>query len=110
MAYGWQQDKLAENAQAISKLGRELYDRLRVLAEHVSQVGRSLDRSVESYNRMVGSLDGRVLVTARRFAELGADTGKEIPDLPPVERMARSPQAPELRHEADVTSNQVDTP
>lgn len=98
VAYGWQQDQLAENAQAISKLGRELYDRLRVLAEHVSQVGRSLDRSVESYNRMVGSLDGRVMVTARRFAELGVDTGKELPDLPPVERMARSSQAPELRH------------
>ncbi len=96
VAYGWQQDKLAENAQAISRLGRELYDRLRILAEHVTTVGKSLDRSVESYNRMVGSLDGRVLVTARRFAELGADTGKEIPGLTPVERMTRSPQTPEL--------------
>jgi DNA recombination protein RmuC len=96
VAYGWQQDKLAENAQAISKLGRELYERLRLLAEHVTHVGKSLDRSVEAYNRMVGSLDGRVLVTARRFAELGLDAGKEIPELIPVERMSRSPQAPEL--------------
>jgi DNA recombination protein RmuC len=95
VAYGWQQDKLAENAQAISKLGRELYDRLRTLAEHVTQVGKSLDRSVESYNRMVGSLDGRVLVTARRFGELGLDTGKTIPELTPLERVSRSPQPPE---------------
>ncbi|WP_089721366.1 DNA recombination protein RmuC [Candidatus Entotheonella palauensis] len=99
VAYGWQQDQLAANAQAISKLGRELYDRLRVLAEHVASVGKSLDRSVESYNRMVGSLDGRVLVTARRFAELGLDPGKEIPELTPVERMSRSPQAPEWDRE-----------
>ena len=96
VAYGWQQDKLAENAQAISKLGRELYDRLRVLADHVSQVGKSLDRSVEAYNRMVGSLDGRVLVSARRFADLGLASGKTIADLTPVERMSRSPQTPDL--------------
>jgi DNA recombination protein RmuC len=96
VAYGWQHDKLAENAQAISKLGRELYDRLRGLADHVAQVGKSLDRSVEAYNRMVGSLDGRVLVSARRFADLGLASGKAIADLTPVERMSRSPQAPEL--------------
>jgi DNA recombination protein RmuC len=104
VAYGWQQDKLAENAQAISTLGRELYERLRILAEHVTHVGNSLDRSVEAYNRMVGSLDGRVLVTARRFAELGLDAGKAIPELTPVERMSRSPQAPELSNGTE-TSN-----
>ncbi len=101
VAYGWQQDKLAENAQAISRLGRELYDRLRILAEHVGHVGKNLDRAVESYNRMVGSLDGRVLVTARRFAELGLDPGKAIPELAPVERMSRSPQAPELERDTE---------
>jgi DNA recombination protein RmuC len=96
VAYGWQQETIAESAQAISQLGRDLYDRLRVLAEHFTGVGKNLDRAVESYNRAVGSLESRVLVAARRFAELGTDSGKELPSVEPVERAARSLQAPEL--------------
>lgn len=96
VAYGWQQETIAESAQAISRLGRDLYDRLRVLAEHFTGVGKNLDRAVESYNRAVGSLESRVLVAARRFTELGTDTGKDLPPVEPVERAARSLQAPEL--------------
>ena len=96
VAYGWRQEKIAENAQAISSLGRELYGRLSVFVEHFSGVGKGLDRAVETYNRAVGSMEGRVLPAARRFTELGATSKKEIPHVSPIERPSRVFQAPEL--------------
>jgi len=89
VSYGWRQERMTENAQDISKLGRQLFDRLRILAEHFSDVRKSLDRAVESYNKAVGSFEGRVLVTARRFKELGAATGEDIEPLDIVDRRAR---------------------
>jgi DNA recombination protein RmuC len=90
VAYGWNQEKLARNAQQISMLGKELHERLRLLAEHISAVGGSLDRAVESYNKAVGSLESRVLVSARKFAELGASVAEDIPELEPIETTARA--------------------
>jgi DNA recombination protein RmuC len=90
VAYGWNQDKLARNAQQISELGKELHDRLRLLAGHISAVGTGLDRAVESYNKAVGSLESRVLVSARKFADLGASVADDIPELEPVETTART--------------------
>jgi len=90
VAYGWNQEKLARNAQQISALGKELHDRLRNLAGHISSVGMGLDRAVESYNKAVGSLETRVLVSARKFAELGASVAEEIPELGPIETSARA--------------------
>ncbi len=90
VAYGWNQEKLARNAQQISLLGKELHDRLRLLTAHITAVGTGLDRAVESYNKTVGSLESRVLVSARKFAELGASVAEDIPELQPIETTARA--------------------
>jgi DNA recombination protein RmuC len=90
VAYGWNQEKLARNAQQISALGKELHDRLRNLAGHITSVGTGLDRAVESYNKAVGSLESRVLVSARKFSELGAAVAEDIPELEPIETTARA--------------------
>ena len=88
--YGWNQEKLARNAQEISALGKELHERLRKLATHITGVGTNLDRAVEAYNQAVGSLENRVLVSARKFAELGASVAEEIPEIEPIETTARA--------------------
>ena len=88
--YGWNQDKLARNAQQISNLGKELHERLRKLAVHITGVGTNLDRAVEAYNQAIGSLENRVLVSARKFAELGASVAEDIPELEPIETTARA--------------------
>ena len=90
VAYGWSQEKLARNAQQISALGKELHDRLRKLGGHIAAVGSNLDRAVESYNQAVGSLENRVLVSARKFAELGASVAEDIPELEPIETSSRT--------------------
>lgn len=97
VAYGWQQQALTENAQQISALGKELYERLATMADNWAGVGKNLGEAVGAYNKAVGSLESRVLVTARRFRDLQAvGEGKEIRDLAPVDSAPRQLQSPEM--------------
>jgi DNA recombination protein RmuC len=89
VSYGWRQEQMAANAQEVSKLGKDLYDRLRTFTSYFADIGRGLDRALDSYNRGVGSLEARVLVTARKFKERGAIAGEEIETLEPVDKATR---------------------
>ena len=90
VAAGWRQERVAESAREVAATGRELYERLAVFGEHMARVGRHLDGSVRAYNEAVGSLEARVLVTARRFAEHGAaPAAVELERPPEVERAPR---------------------
>ncbi|MBN8477009.1 MAG: DNA recombination protein RmuC [Sulfuritalea sp.] len=97
VAYGWTQHALTENAERISQLGRELYERIATVTEHWGRVGKNLGEAVGAYNKSVASMETRVLVSARKFRELkAAGEDKEIGDLNPVESLPRELQAPEL--------------
>ncbi len=96
VAYGWRQEQLTENALEISKLGKELYERIRTMAGYFSELKRNLERSVESYNKAVASVETRVLPTARKFKELGAGLGAEIEVLEVIDKAPREAQALEL--------------
>ncbi|HBX79724.1 MAG TPA: DNA recombination protein RmuC [Propionibacteriaceae bacterium] len=95
VAYGWRQAALAESAQQVSELGRELYDRLGILGGHFDKVGRSLTSTVRSYNEAVGSLEGRVLPTARKLRDLQVTT-KQLETVHAVETAVRPLVAAEL--------------
>ncbi|HEU4478055.1 MAG TPA: DNA recombination protein RmuC [Pyrinomonadaceae bacterium] len=88
VSYGWRQEQMAANAQEVSKLGKDLYDRLRTFTNYFSDIGRGLDRAVESYNKGVRSLEARVMVTARKFKERGAIAGEEVEALEPIDKLA----------------------
>jgi len=95
VAFTWQQDALTANAQLLLKLGSELYSRLGTLGSHATRMGASLQKSVESYNALVGALESRVMVTARKMHELGlAET--PLPETGPVETAPRPLTATEL--------------
>jgi len=97
-AYGWRQEQVTENAQRISELGRHVHERLAILVEHFTVVGKTLERSVEAYNKAVASLETRVLPAARRFPELDPGSGKPIPNLEPI---AQTPRLLAVRGPAD---------
>src|ERR1044071_1207987 len=90
VSYGWRQEQMAENAKEVSELGKTLYDRLRVFTNHFSDIGKGLDRALDAYNRSVGSLESRVLRTARKFKERGAIAGEDIENPEPIDKAARS--------------------
>ncbi len=89
VAYGWQQQQLNAHAEVAGRLGKELYERMAVLAEHINDVGQALGKSVTAYNRAVGSLETRVLPSARKFRDLGVSSDKEITVLEPAELVPR---------------------
>ena len=94
VAYGWRQEVLAENAEVIREVGQDLYGRLATFAEHLSKLGRSLDNSVNAYNKAISSYDSRILPGAKKFTELGVTARKDPPGLEPIERSARLVEVP----------------
>ena len=91
VAYGWRQENITTNAKAISELGQELYKRIGDWVEHINRVGKHLDGAVDSYNKAAGSLERRVLVSARKFKDLGAaDSTTELEPLEIVDKSVRS--------------------
>jgi DNA recombination protein RmuC len=96
VAYGWRQQALAQNAEKIRVVGEELYGRLGTFADYLSKLGRSLDSSVNHFNKAVGSFDSRILPSARRFTEMGIHGKKELGEAEPVEKSVR-----QMQHETD---------
>jgi DNA recombination protein RmuC len=92
VAYGWRQNALAENASLIRELAEDLYKRLAAFSSHVARMGRTLGQSVDAYNSAVGSLERQVLPGARKFTELGLRPGRELEELPVIEKLAREPR------------------
>jgi len=97
VAYGWRQEALARNAEEIQVVGQEMYARLTTFAGHLARLGRSLDSSVDAFNKAAGSYDSRVLPGARKFSELGV-TGSDKP--PAVEQIERATRHVESRCDA----------
>jgi len=97
VAYGWRQDLAARNAQQIRDLGRQVYERLRLVAEHLADVGRGLERANAAYNNAVGSIESRLLPAARRLKDLGAAGDGELPAIDPVQTTPRQVTMPGLR-------------
>ncbi len=91
VAFGWRQETMAKNAQAISNLGKELYERINTMAEHLEKLGQNIEKCVSTYNQVIGSFERRVLASARKFGELGITKrdGAQIPYLSPVEKTTR---------------------
>jgi len=96
VAYGWRQEQSAKNAQEIADLGRELYRRMAILADHMGKVGDAIGKSVKSYNDMVNSAESRLMPQARKFKELGAgDAGIDVAAPPQIEAAPRTPATPQ---------------
>jgi DNA recombination protein RmuC len=109
VAYTWQQDALAANAQRVFELGRELYRRLGTMGDHIDKLGRSLTGAVKDYNRTVGSLEKNVLVTARKLNDLEV-VENELIERTPIEEPVRPLGAPELVAAAEGTRTVISLP
>lgn len=89
VAYGWRQEQIAESAQEISELGKTLYERIQVMAEHFAEIKKGVEKTIDSYNKAVGSFENRVLVSARKFKELSVTSGADIEVIDVIEKIPR---------------------
>jgi DNA recombination protein RmuC len=108
VAFGWRQETMAKNAEAISLLGKQLYERTNTMAEHLERLGRNIEKCVSTYNQVIGSFERRVLASARKFSGLGIAKrgGAEITYLSPVEKTTRQISLPEPNeHESQQTTD-----
>jgi DNA recombination protein RmuC len=96
VAYGWRQERMAESAEEVAELGRQLHKRIATMAGHLTKLGRAINTTTNAYNDTIGSLERQVLVSARKLSDLGVESGKDIDSLEQVETAVRSLQAPEL--------------
>lgn len=94
IAYGWQQEQMTKNAQQISMIGKELYDRINTLARHFDDLGSAIGKALDAYNRAVGSMESRLLPSVRKFRELGVAGAGDIPTLEPIDQKPRSLNIP----------------
>lgn len=95
VGYGWRQAVLAENAEQIRQVGEEVYGRLATFTDHLGRIGKSLESSVNAYNKAVGSFDSRVLPGLRKFTEMGISAKKEVGPLDQIERAPRQVESDE---------------
>ena len=107
VAYGWQQEAVARDARQIAEFGRKLYESVGRLSEHFERLGSRLRGSVDAYNDAIGSLEGNVLVKARKFKDLQAANGEDIRQIEPIDKVPRMLQAPEITdglpfHDAEI--------
>ena len=114
VAYGWQQEAVARDARQIADSGRKLYESVGKLAEHFERLGARLRSSVDAYNDAIGSLEGNVLVKARRFKDLQAANGDDIAQIEPIDKVPRMLQAPEITgglpfHDAEIAAEEVES-
>lgn len=93
VALGWREQVMHEETLKICELGKLLHERLATMSEHFGRLKKAMDASVEAYNKVVGSFEGRVMPSARRFEELGVTSAQEIMPLEPVEKLTRSIEA-----------------
>src|SRR3989338_2148583 len=99
ISYGWRQEQLAKNAQAIAEIGKQVYERFLAFLAHLTKMRTSLEQSVFNFNRTIGSLEGRVLPSLRKFKELGVTGADDIPTIEPIEQMPRALETKEVAEE-----------
>lgn len=102
VALGWKQQEIAKNAQAISDLGRKLHERMRILIGYIEDIGKGLKQATDAHDRAVGSMNNRILPAARRFKELGASTGEDMPSLEQIDFYPRALNPPDSTTDSDV--------
>jgi DNA recombination protein RmuC len=110
VAYGWRQERMAESAEQVAELGRQLHKRIGTMAGHLAKLGRAINTTANSYNETVGSLERQVLVSARKLSDHGVESGKEIESPAQVDTAVRSLQAPELVEADDPDDNVAPLP